>query len=98
MGPDGIVVVPPPLDQYFSFLERIEDLAVKELIPKFPIEAFIIVVLPRAAWLDTEGLHPDPSEPVSHSLGRELGAVIGTNVIWWTMLDKEIGQDVQDIV
>jgi hypothetical protein len=43
---------------------------------------------------DIEGLHVDPGEPGSDNLGGELRAIVRAKFIWWSMVDKEIGQNV----
>ena len=47
MRSDGIVVVPPTLDQNLGFLECEEDLAVQALVPELAIEALVVAILPR---------------------------------------------------
>ena len=76
MRPDGVVMPTPSLDQHLSFLERVEDLAVEQLVSELAIEGLIEAVLPRAAGLDKEGLDLDPGKPGSNDLGRELRAIV----------------------
>ena len=38
MRSDLVVLLAPPLDQYLRFLERVEDLAVQELVAKLAVE------------------------------------------------------------
>jgi hypothetical protein len=60
MGPDGIEMLAPLLDQHLGFLERVEHLAVQQLIAELAVEALDIAILPRAA-----GLNPPVSEELS---------------------------------
>ena len=46
MWPDRIVVAPPLLDQHFGLLQRVEDLAVEQLVPELAVEALVVAVLP----------------------------------------------------
>src|SRR5215208_3317809 len=55
MGPDGIVMTAPALDDNLRLAERVEDLAVEQLVPEPGIEALDIAILPRAAWSDVGG-------------------------------------------
>ena len=73
---DGVVVVPPLLDQDLSFPERIEDFSVEEFISKPGVEALAVSVLPRRTRLDSGCLRFDSQDPGSHLLGDELRAVI----------------------
>ena len=41
MRPDGVVVVTSLLDQHLGLLECVEDLPFEQLVPKFPVEAFV---------------------------------------------------------
>lgn len=60
MRPDGVVVVPPLFDQHLCLPERVEDLAIEQLIPKLAVDAHVVPVLPRRARLDVERLHAHP--------------------------------------
>ena len=51
MRPDRVVVLAPVLDQRFGLLEGVEDLAVEQLMPELPVEAFVVAVLPGAPRL-----------------------------------------------
>ncbi len=50
--PDSVVVLTPLLDQRLGFLQRVEDLAIEQLVPQLSIEALVVAVLPRTAGLD----------------------------------------------
>lgn len=39
MGPDGIVMAPPSLDQDLGFAQCVENLAIQQLIPETGVEA-----------------------------------------------------------
>ena len=47
VGSDCVVVVPPAFDQDLRFTQRVEDLAVEQLIAESGIEALTIAVFPR---------------------------------------------------
>ena len=98
MWPDGVVVAAPALDQHLGLLQRVEDLAVEELVPELSIEALVVTVLPRTAWLDVEGLYVDPTEPVPDRLGCELAAIVGPDMIRSPVLGKELSQNRQHVV
>ena len=49
MWPDGIVVTTPALDDDLRLAQRVEDLAVEQLVAQPRIEALDEAVLPRAA-------------------------------------------------
>lgn len=52
--PHRVVVLAPALDDDLGLLERVEDLAVEQLVAKLAVEAFIVVVLSWTPWLDVE--------------------------------------------
>jgi len=52
MGPNGVVMDAPLLDQNARFTQAVEQLAVQELFMEFALEALPVTVLPRAAGLD----------------------------------------------
>ena len=95
---DGIVVPTPSLDQHLGLLEIVEVLAVEQFVPELAVEGLVVDVLLGTARLDVERLHIDPLEPGTHRFGRELCAIVGSNVIGRSMPDKESGQDLQHVV
>lgn len=46
VGPDGVVVAAPFLDQDLGFAQCVEDITVEEFIAKTGIEAFTVAILP----------------------------------------------------
>jgi hypothetical protein len=56
--PDGIVFLSPALYQDLGFLQGIEDLAVEQLIPQFPIKALVVAILPRTPGFNVERFDP----------------------------------------
>ena len=53
-----IVVAAPAFDEHLRLVQRIEEFAVQQLIPEFPVKGLDIPVLPRIARLDEQGCHP----------------------------------------
>ena len=47
-GIDGVVIPPPLFDQHLCLLQRVEDLAIKKLVPELAVERQDIAV--GAAW------------------------------------------------
>ena len=47
MGPDGVVVAAPFLDQDMGFAQRAEEFTVEEFIAEAGIEALTVAILPR---------------------------------------------------
>jgi hypothetical protein len=74
--PHGVVVAPPALNDDLSLLERIEDLAIEQLISKPRIEALDEPVLPGAARGDVSRLGSHSRHPVLDGFGCELRAVV----------------------
>lgn len=66
----------PPTGNHAYLLERVEDLAIEQLVAQAGIEAFNVAVLPGTTWFDEQRLHPHLAEPVTDRSGRELRAVI----------------------
>ncbi len=89
-------MVAPALDQYFGLLQRVEDLRIQQLVPELAVEAFVVSVLPRAAGLDVERLHPDPPQPVTYGDDRELGSVVRADMVGRAILDEELRDVRQD--
>jgi hypothetical protein len=43
--PNGVVVLPPSFDEHAGFGERVEHLAVQQLVPEASVEALSVAVL-----------------------------------------------------
>ena len=97
MGPDGVVVLTPLLDEYLGLLEGGEDLPVEQFIPEAGIEAFDIPVLPRRSRCDVSSLGANGSDPVPNDTGDELGAVIRSDILWRSAQDEQIRQSIHHI-
>ena len=47
MRADGVVVLPPTLDEHLGFEHGVEQLAVEQFVTKLAVETFDVAVLPR---------------------------------------------------
>lgn len=47
MRTDRVVVNPPAFDDHFGFLQRVEELAVEQLLAHLPVKRFAVAILPR---------------------------------------------------
>src|ERR1051325_912354 len=65
MRAHGIVVTAPALDDDLGFAQRVEDLAVEQLVAQTRVEAFDEAVLPWAARRDVGGLRAHRAEPAA---------------------------------
>src|SRR6476659_7673585 len=67
--PDRIVVPPPALDGDLGFAQRVEALAVEELVAQASIEGLDVAVLPGTLSLDIGGPGADGRDPFLQGLG-----------------------------
>ena len=97
MRPDGVIVSAPALDDDLSFSQRVEDLAVEQLVSQASIEAFNVAILPRAAGLDVSRFGADSGDPFLDCLRHELRAIIGSDMARDAAQHEEIGQHVDHV-
>src|ERR671913_1579939 len=95
--PDRVVVPAPCLDDDLGLLERIEDLAVEQLVAELRVKALDEAVLPWAAWGDIDGLCAYSRDPALDCLAGELGPIVGPYVARHAAQDEEIGQHVDHV-
>ena len=76
-----IVVTSPGLDDDSGLLQRVEDLAVQQLIPELSVERLGVAVLPGRARFDEEGLRADAAEPVPQSGCDELRPIVAPHAV-----------------
>ena len=61
--------------QCLHFQQRVKHFQIKEFVFQLPIERFHIAALPCISWLYSQGLHREPSQPLSHRPGCELRSI-----------------------
>jgi len=94
----SVVMLAPPARDAADLLQAVEDLAIEQFIAKAGIEALDISILPGAAGFDVEGGDTEPTQPLSHRMGDELGTIIGPDMFRRPMLDEQVGQHVDHVV
>src|SRR5918997_2467235 len=97
MGPDGVVVPWPALDDDLRLFQRVEDLTIEKLITQAGVEALDEAVLPRTASFDVSGPCAHGCDPVLHGSGDELGSVVGADMGGNTAQDEEVRKDIDDV-
>ena len=90
-------MAPPRLDQDLRLLQRIEDLAVEQLVAELRVEALDIAVLPRAPRLDEGRFHAEIAQPLLHSHGGEFWAVVGPDVRRRPPRQHQLGQHLEHV-
>ncbi len=70
------MVSSPAFDDDPRLLQRVEDIAVQQLVAKLRVEALAIAVLPRATRFNVGRLGADRSNPVLHGLSDELRPIV----------------------
>ena len=87
----------PLLDHDPGLRERIEDLAVEQLVTELAIEALHIAVLPGARPFDEGRLGAHRDDPLSHRLCDELRALIRADMIGSSPFETEVRQGLDNI-
>lgn len=85
------------IDHDLGLFQRVEDLAVEQLVTESGIEAFDVTVLPRRAGLDEGRPGSDRGDPAPDGLGDELRAVVGPDESRGTAQDEQVGQHVDHV-
>ena len=112
MRPYRVVVLSPVFDEHLVrraidaldrlltrlTLQCVENFSVQKLVAELSVKGLVISVLPGASRFDEQRLHADPAEPGSDDFGRELRAVIGTDVIRRSSIREQIGQEMENVV
>src|SRR5437879_10092488 len=75
MRPHGVVVTTPAFDDDLRFPQRVEDLAIEQLVTQPGIKTLDEPVLPWTARRDVGGVCSDGTDPLLHRLGNELRAI-----------------------
>ena len=92
MRPVGVVVVDPAGEHDPGLGERVELLAVKELLTEGGVERFDEAVLPGRAGVDVQGLDAAQGEAVADGPGDELRTVVRPDVLGGAVLADGLRQ------
>ena len=76
MGSDVIVFFEPSIDRDLRLFDTVEPFCVSGFMAKDAIEAFVVAVFPRTAWIDLDRLHTNLSKPILKVPSNELAAII----------------------
>ncbi len=98
MRPHRVVVNPPTIDQDLGFTQRVEDLAVEQLVSEFAVEALDVPVLPWTPGLDVQRGHAHFAQPVPHHIGGELRSIIRANIFRYAPRGHQPGQSLKHII
>lgn len=98
MRSNAIVVLAPLLDHDLDFPQRVEDLAVQQLVTQLAIERLAVAILPRAALRDVKRRRAHATEPPAQLLGHHLGPVVAASVLGHPTLDHHVGEDIDHVL
>src|ERR1022692_1431291 len=79
--PLRVVFHAPPLRQNLWLLQRVEDLAVQELIAQLSIETLTVPVLPWTPRFDVHRPRAHFPQPLPQLLGNTLRPIVRTNML-----------------
>ena len=83
MRPHLVVVPTPTLYHHLCLPQRVEDLAVQQLVTQPRIETLDIAVLPRTARRNVGRLGAECGDLFLHGLGDEFRAIVRADVSWF---------------
>ena len=78
----------PSLCEYLCLLQACEDLSIEQFVPEFPIEGFIVSVLPGTAGFDEQILDPELFQPLTNRLCGKLWSVVRPEMDRKAFLEK----------
>jgi hypothetical protein len=96
--PNGVVVLSPSFDHDLGLLESVEYLSVEQFISQLAIEAFVVAVLPGAAGFNVKGLNTHRGQPLTNGLGRELPAIVRSDILGGAMSDEKLCETKKHII
>ena len=98
MSSDLIVLPEPGIDYELTLFDAVEPFSIKRFSSKCSVEAFLVSILPSAAWIDLDRFNIYLSKPRLKMFGNELWAVIWSNILGFATLYYEIKQYVKKII
>src|ERR1044072_917303 len=92
-----VVVPSPALDDDLRLAQRVEDLAIEQLVAQPGIERLHVPVLPRRAGFDIGGLGAEGRDPGPHRPGHELWSGVGADVPRYPAQDEQVREHVDNV-
>ena len=89
MWADMVIFFDPAIDCGLGLFCGLEPVCIEDFVAQRAVKAFIISVLPGAAWIDVNGLNADAFEPCLEHFGDKFGAVIRTNKLRLSVLNNQ---------
>lgn len=94
-----VAVLPSPrFDDDSRLLQRVEDLAVQQLVAELAIERLGVTVLPGRAWFDKKRLGADAEEPLAQRGRDELRLVVAAHMLGNSPLEHQSSEPLQHIL
>lgn len=88
----------PALDHDGRFVQGLENPAAEQFVSALAVKALVAAVLSWRFRLDGKRLHADPSEPLAHSMGCKLNAIVATHAVGRTIPLEQFGEHGQHII
>ena len=93
-----IVALAPTFHDHPRLVQRVEEFAVEQFIPQFSVEGFDIAVLPRTPGFDKQRHDDKVLVLLSKHSGNKLWAVIGPDMCRAAPEQKQLSQDLLNIL
>ena len=92
MRPHPVVVPLPTLNHNLCPPQRIEHLAIEQVVTQPRTETLDIAVLPRTAKRDVGRLGAERGNLLLNSFGDELRTIVGADIPWHTAQHEQLRQ------
>ena len=98
MRADVVVMMPPLFKDYLRFFERIKGFTVQQFIWQTSVKALVIAVLLWRAGLNIQRFNLEIMQPCFDGVCCKLGAVIAADMIRNSARNKQIRQNIHDLL
>ena len=98
MGSDLVVLFELEIDGCLGLSGRLEPFRVEDLLAQGSVEALVVSVLPRAAWIDLDRVDADLDKPLLQRSRDELRAIVGTDIVWPAPFQDQLIERLQHLI
>ena len=98
MWPDLVILSEPDIDGDLGLFGAVKPLCIEDFATECSVEALVVSVLSRAAWIDLDRVDADLDKPLLQRSRDELRTIVGTDIVWPAPFQDQLIERLQHLI